>query len=284
MNAEAIHPGALVDPRARLGGGVRVGAFSVIGPEVVLGDGVEVGHHVVLEGAVIVEPGARIGHGAVIGGVPQDLKYREGIPTGVRIGARTVIREHVTIHRATRPGTCTEVGPDCLIMAGSHIAHDCRLGRRVIVINYAGITGHCEIGDFATVGGLTGVGPFLRIGAYAYVGGCGKVRADVPPAMLADGLPATVYGVNIVGLRRAGVPAEERRAMQDVYRILYRSGLAPHRALDRLRREIPATGLVGLVIEFVAAARKGICGPSDSRRAGAQGPSDEREAEAEAVP
>lgn len=281
MSGEGIHPSAIVDPGARLGDGVKVGAFSIVGPDVVLEAGVEVGHHVVLEGAVEAGAGARIGHGSVIGGVPQDLKYREGSRTGVRIGARTVIREHVTIHRATRPEAWTEVGPDCLLMAGSHVAHDCRLGRRVIVINYAGITGHCEIDEGATIGGLTGLAPFVRVGAYAYVGGCGKVTADVPPGMLADGLPAAIHGVNVIGLRRAGVSPGERRALQDAYRILYRSGLAPHRALDRLRQELPGTGLVGRLVEFVASSRKGICGAAgDLARSAAAGPGDEREPQA----
>jgi UDP-N-acetylglucosamine acyltransferase len=280
MSPEAIHPSAIVDPRARLGAGVTVGAFSILGPEIVLGEGVEIGHHVVLEGAVEAAAGVRIGHGAIVGGPPQDLKYRPGTPSGVRIGARTVIREYVTIHRATRPETFTEIGADCFIMAGSHIAHDCRLGQRVIVINYAGITGHCEIGDYATIGGLSGLAPFVRVGDYAYIGGCGKVRADVPPGMLADGLPATVHGVNVIGLRRAGVPPAERRAMQDAYRILYRNGLSPHRALERLRREIPPTALVTRLIDFVATTRKGICGPSaDASALAADGPTGDREAE-----
>jgi UDP-N-acetylglucosamine acyltransferase len=280
MTAEAIHPSAIVDARARLGAGVTIGAFSIVGPEVVLGDGVEIGHHVVLEGAVEAGAGVRIGHGAILGGAPQDFKYRPGTPSGVRIGDRTVIREYVTVHRATRAGTCTEIGADCLIMGGSHVAHDCRLGQRVIVINYAGITGHCEVGDHATIGGLSGLAPFVRVGEYAYIGGCGKVAADVPPGMLADGLPATVHGVNVIGLRRAGVPPAERRALQDAYRILYRSGLSPHRAVERLRQDLPPSALVTRLIEFVASTRKGICGPATGASAlAAEGAAGDREAE-----
>lgn len=262
MTSETIHPTAIVDPKAGLGRDVRIGAFSIVGPEVTLGDGAEVGHHVILEGRVEVGPRVRIGHGTAVGGQPQDLKYKEGTPSGVRIGPETVIREYVTIHRASRPESWTDIGPRCLIMAVSHIAHDCRVGKGAIIISYAGLTGHCEIGDYATIGGLTGVGPYTRVGAYAYLGGCAKLTVDLPPYMLADGIPATVRGVNVIGLRRAGIPPADRRAVRDAHRLLYRSGLTPQRALERVRRELAANRLVETLVEFVAAARRGICGPS----------------------
>lgn len=275
-----VHPSAVVDRRARLGPGVRIGAGAVIGPDVSLGAGTEIGHHAVLEGRVEVGEQVTIGHGAVIGGRPQDLKYREGTPSGVRIGRGTVIREYVTIHRATTPDGWTEIGRECLLMALSHVAHDCRLGDRVILINYAGITGHCVIGDQATIGGYTGLVPFTRIGRLAYVGGQGKVTRDLPPFMLADGNPAVVHGVNLVGLRRAGVPADERRAIQEAHRILYRSGLTPRRALERLQRELPAIPLVQALVDFVASARRGICagvGARDGRPAAASVGADDEE-------
>jgi UDP-N-acetylglucosamine acyltransferase len=256
-----VHQTAVVDPRAKLGRDVTIGAFSVIGGDVTLADGVEVGHHAVLEGLVEVGPGARVGHGAVLGAVPQDLKYKEGTRSGVRIGPGATIREYVTIHRATRADAWTEIGPNALIMAASHIAHDCRIGRNVIVINYAGITGHCEVGDYATFGGMAGLTPFTRVGVYAYVGGCSKVTSDVPPCLIADGQPATVRGVNVIGLRRGGIEATERRALQEAYRILYRQGLAPARALERIRKEVPATPLVATFLEFIGTSRRGICGP-----------------------
>jgi UDP-N-acetylglucosamine acyltransferase len=259
---EAIHPTALVDPRARLGARVQIGAYTVIGPDVSLDDDVELGHHVVLEGRVRLEAGVRIGHGSVIGGVPQDLKFKPDTPSGVRIGARTVLREHVTVHRATAPEGWTEIGCDTLVMGLAHVAHDCRLGDNVIVINYAGLTGHCHVGDRATIGGLTGFVPFTRIGTAAYVGGMAKVNADVPPYMLVDGQPATVRSVNVVGLRRAGMPPPERRVLQDAYRLLYRSGLAPKRAVERIEAELPKCTPVVELLDFIAGAtRHGICGP-----------------------
>jgi len=256
-----IHPTAIVDPRASLGARVRVGPYSVIGPNARLGEDVDIGHRVTIEGAVELGPGVSIGHGTILGGAPQDLKYHPDTPTGVRVGPRTSIREYVTVHRGSSAAHWTEIGADCLIMAMAHVAHDCRLGDGVIVINYAGITGHCEIGDRATIGGLTGMVPFSRIGALAYVGGMAKVTADVPPYMMVDGQPATVRAVNLVGLRRAGVPPADRRLIQEAYRILYRSALAPKRALERLREELPAAPVITELVAFIAASRHGICGP-----------------------
>jgi UDP-N-acetylglucosamine acyltransferase len=265
--ADGIHPTALVDPGARLGARVRIGAYTMIGPEAVLGDDVEVGHHVVLEGRVELADRVRIGHGVVVGGIPQDLKFKEGTPSGVRIGSGTVLREYVTIHRATTPEGWTEVGRDCLIMGLAHVAHDCRLGDGVIVINYAGVTGHCHIEDRVTIGGMVGMVPFTRIGTGAYVGGMAKLTADVPPYMLVEGQPAIARAVNVVGLRRAGMVAAERRILQDAYRILYRSGLTPTRALARMREELTMCPPLLTLLDFVAGAtRHGICkGPRAAR-------------------
>lgn len=256
---DGIHASAIIDPRARLAADVRVGAFSVIGSEVVLEAGVEVGHHVVLEGRVALGARVKVGHGSVLGGPPQDLKYKEGTPSGVRVGAGTVIREYVTVHRSTRAEGWTEIGRDCLVMGLSHVAHDCRIGDGVIVINYAGITGHCEIGDRATIGGLTGMVPFTRVGAYAYVGGMAKLTADVPPYVLVEGQPATARSINVIGLRRAGMDAADRRTLQDAFRILYRSGLGPARAVERIREEVPAAAPIRALLEFIAhTSRHGI--------------------------
>jgi UDP-N-acetylglucosamine acyltransferase len=259
---ERIHPTAVVDPKATLGVDARVGAFSIIGAEVTLGADAEIGHHCVLEGQIEIGARVTVGHGSLLGGRPQDLKYREGTPSGVRIGADTAIREYVTIHRATRPGAWTEIGQGCLVMGMAHVAHDCRVGDGAIIINYAGLTGHCEIGERATIGGMTGLVPFIRIGAYAYVGGYSKVTADIPPYVLADGNPAAAHGINVIGLRRAGMSAADRRLLQDAYRLLYRSGLTPQRAVERIQSELPAAAPVGRLLEFIAGARRGICAAS----------------------
>lgn len=257
---DAIHPTALIDPSARLGARVRVGAYSIVGPDVTLGDDVELGHHVVLEGEVQLAANVRIGHGTVVGGLPQDLKFKQGTRSGVRIGAGTVLREYVTVHRATTPEGWTEIGRECLIMGLAHVAHDCRLGDHVIVINYAGLTGHCHIEDRVTVGGMVGMVPFTRIGTGAYVGGMAKINADVPPYMMVDGQPATARGVNVIGIRRAGMGAPERRILQDAFRLLYRSGLTPQRAVERIREELSPCAPLTTLLDFIAGAtRHGIC-------------------------
>jgi UDP-N-acetylglucosamine acyltransferase len=256
---ELIHATAVVDPGARVGRGVVIGAYSIVSAGAILGDGVELGHHVVLEGTVELADRVKIGHGSVVGAPPQDLKFRDSTPSGVRIGARTVLREHVTIHRATTREGWTEIGADGLIMSTSHVAHDCRIGHGVIVINYGAIAGHCEVGDRATIGGIAGLHPFTRIGESAYVGGAAKVVSDVPPYVLVEGMPATARGINVIGLRRAGMAPAERRALQEAFRILYRSGLAPASALPRLRDECGSSPAVAKLIEFVAASKRGIC-------------------------
>jgi UDP-N-acetylglucosamine acyltransferase len=253
-----IHPTAVIDPKAELAESVSVGPYCVIGPGVRIGEGTEIGAHVVLEGRVKIGARCRIGHGAILGGAPQDFKYREDAPVGVRIGDDTVIREYVTIHRATREGQDTAVGTHCLIMASSHIAHDCAVGNHVILINYAGLTGHVTVEDRATVGGLSGVHPFTRIGAYGYVGGCSKVIQDVPPFVMVDGAPATARAVNVVGMRRGGIDAEGRRRIKAAFRVLYRSRLAPGSAVARIKTELGDHPLIARLVTFIEASKRGI--------------------------
>jgi len=259
-----IHPTAIVDPKAELDATVSVAPYSVVGPDVRVGAGTEIGAHVVLEGRVVVGERCRIAHGAIIGGVPQDLKYRDGIPVGVRIGDDTVIREQVTIHRATHEGDDTRVGDHCLVMASSHIAHDCAIGDHVIMINYAGLTGHVSVGDYATVGGMVGVRPFVRIGAHAYLGGMCKVVQDVPPFVMVNGMPATARSVNVIGMRRAGIDGEGRRQVKAAFRVLYRSGLAPGPAIAQIKTELGDHPLIARLVEFAEASRLGIVSAAGS--------------------
>lgn len=253
-----IHPTAIVEPGAELAAGVVVGPYSLIGSSVAIGPGSEIGAHVVLEGRVRLGARCRIGHGALIGGVPQDFKFREGPPVGVDVGDDTVIREYVTVHRATHEGRDTRIGSRCLVMVSSHVAHDCVVGDEVIIINYAGLSGHVTVEDRATIGGFTGIHPFTRIGTYAYVGGWAKVTQDVPPFVMADGVPATARGVNVIGMRRGGVDGEGRRQVRAAFRILYRSGLAPAAAAARLKAELGGHPLVGRLVDFIEHSKRGI--------------------------
>ena len=272
-----IHPTAIVEPGAELAAGVVIGPYSLIGPSVTIGPASEIGAHVVLEGRVRLGARCRVGHGALIGGVPQDLKFREGLPVGVCVGEDTVIREYVTVHRATHEGRDTRIGSRCLVMASSHVAHDCVVGDEVIIINYAGLTGHVTVEDRATIGGLTGIHPFTRIGTYAYVGGCAKVTQDVPPFVMADGIPATARGVNVIGMRRGGVDGEGRRQVRAAFQILYRSGLAPAAAAARLKAELGGHPLVARLVDFIEGSKRGIVpAPDESNAATGVSESEER--------
>jgi UDP-N-acetylglucosamine acyltransferase len=254
-----IHPTAVVHPGARLGPGVRVGPFAVVGQGVCLGEDVEVGPHVVLEGALELGARCQIHAGAAIGLPPQDLKWKPGTPSGARIGEGTVVREYATIHRATTPNGWTVIGRDCYLMAQSHVAHDCQVGDRVILTGFTGLTGFVQVGDAAVISGLTGIHQFVRIGTLAFVGGCSRISQDVPPYFIVEGNPAAVRGVNIVGLRRAGVSAASRLNLQRAYKILYRSGHAPGAALDRIRADVEPSPEIEQLCDFIASSKRGIC-------------------------
>jgi UDP-N-acetylglucosamine acyltransferase len=254
-----IHPTALVHPRAELAAGVRIGPYAVVGSEVRLGANTEVGPHAVLEGRLEVGPRCQIFAGAIIGFPPQDLKFKPGTPSGVRIGADTVVREYATIHRASVEDGWTVVGNECFIMASSHIAHDCRVGNQVILTGYTGLTGWVEVEDRAILSGLAGIHQFVRIGTLAFVSGCSRVPKDVPPYFIVEGNPVTVRGVNIVGLRRAGVSAEARLELQRAYKLLYRAGHARARALELIRSELQPLPEVNHLVDFIVGSKRGMC-------------------------
>lgn len=254
-----IHPTALVHPGAQVGPGTRIGPFAVIGDGVCLGEDVDVGPHAVLEGRVEIGSRCQIHVGAAIGFPPQDLKWKPGTPSGVRIGDGTVIREYVTIHRASTPDGWTVIGKDCYLMAQGHVAHDCQIGDQVIMTGYTPLTGFVEIGDRAVISGLTGIHQFVRIGALAMVSGCSRIGQDVPPYFIVEGNPAEVRGVNIVGLRRAGVSAEVRLNLQRAYKILYRSGRAPGPALAQIRADVERSPEIDRLCDFIASSKRGIC-------------------------
>jgi UDP-N-acetylglucosamine acyltransferase len=254
-----IHPAAAVHPKAVLAPGVIIGPFSVVGEDVRIGQGTEVGAQVVLEGRVEIGERCKIYHGAIIGPPPQDLKYIQGTPSGVKIGHDTVIREYVTIHRSSKEDGWTVIGNENFVMAASHIAHDCQIGNGVIIVNYTGLSGHVEVGDYVVISGHSGVHPFTRVGTLAYIGGCSKVVQDVLPFVMVDGNPARARGVNVIGLRRRNVPAEVRQEIQRAFKILYRSRLSVSHAVERIRAELTPSELLDHFVEFVESSTRGIC-------------------------
>ncbi len=246
-----IHPTAIVAPEADLADDVLIKAFSVIGPNVSLGSGSVVGPHAIIDGWTKIGARNQIHPFVSIGLPPQDLSYR-GEETQVIIGDDNVFREGVTVHRGTQRGKkVTTIGNQNYFMAYAHVAHDCVVGSHVIMANAATLGGHVHIDDHANVGGLTGVHQFVRIGAYAFVGGASGVRMDLPPYTLAAGNPARLYGPNVVGLRRAGVPRESIQALKKSYYILFRSSLTIKDAIAKVREVVEPVLEVSRLLRFM---------------------------------
>ena len=237
--AISIHPTAVVDPAARLGEGVEIGPYAVIGPEVELGDGCRIGPHVVIDGRVRMGRGNRVFPGACIGLEPQDLKYA-GDPTEVVIGDGNTIRECVTINRATAGDEQTRLGSGNLLMAYSHIGHNCLLGDRIVIANGVAVAGHVVIGDRAVIGGVLGIHQFVHIGRLAMVGGMSRIDRDVPPFAMVEGHPGRLRGLNKLGIRRSGLAERDGgaqfRQLQELWSLLYRSGLVLADALVAARQ------------------------------------------------
>jgi UDP-N-acetylglucosamine acyltransferase len=249
-----VHATATVSPRAELGRDVVVGPYAVVEDDVTIGDGTEIRAHAVVKRFTTLGRGNRVHEGAVLGGEPQDLSFRD-LETRLVIGDRNVIREGVTIHRSTKAGGATVVGSDCFLMAYVHLAHDNRIGDRVIMANNVMLAGHVEVGERAFVGGGAGVHQFCRLGRLAMVGGNAKVVQDCLPFVITDGHPARARGLNVVGLRRAGVGAPQLRTLKEAYRMLVRSGLPLETALERMTAlQDP---LVDEVVAFVRGSKRG---------------------------
>lgn len=253
-----IHPSALVDPGAALDAGVEVGPFAVIGPGVEIAAGTTVGPHAVLRGPARIGRDNRIFQFASVGEDPQDLKYG-GEPTRLEIGDRNRIREFATIHRGTvQDRGVTSIGDDNLFMAYTHVAHDCRIGSRVILANAASLGGHVEIQDWAILGGFAIVHQFCRIGAHAFCAMGSVLSRDVPPYVTVAGHPAEPRGINSEGLRRRGFDEETIAAIKRAYRLLYLAGLPRAEALERLRTQAGDRPELAALADFVAASQRSI--------------------------
>lgn len=255
----SIHPSAVVHPDAKLGEGCSVGAYSVIGEHVTIGEGTEIKEHVIIRPHTEIGKNVRIFPQAVIGEEPQHFRYA-GEPTSVRIGERTVLREQVTIHRGTEfGGGVTTVGDDCYVMATTHIAHDCRVGNKVLMANAILLAGHVEVGDFVTMGGQVGMPPFSRVGRYAYIAGSSTPRKDVPPFLTGKGNDFAMQGINIVGLERNGFSADRIACIKALYRIFYRRpGLTVAQAIETALQELGNGPDVSEFVRFVQTSKVGI--------------------------
>jgi len=249
----AVHPSAVVEAGAVLGKGVRVGPFCHVGPEAVLHDGVELISHVVVTGPTTLGEGTQVHPNAVLGGPPQNLKHKGGRTT-LTIGRHCVIREAVTVHRGTDTSrAATTIGDNCLLMAYAHVAHDCQIGNNVTFANGATLGGHCEIGDGVILGGLSAVHQFVRIGHHAFVGGATGIPGDVIPFGMAIGNRAKLRGLNIVGLKRAGVSREELQRLRSAYKMLFDRARPVAENAELVRASYGSDPRVADILDFITA-------------------------------
>jgi UDP-N-acetylglucosamine acyltransferase len=258
MSDAKIHPAALVDPGAQIGADMEIGPFSMIGPQAVIGEKTIVQSHVVIEGEVAIGTGNFIGHGTIIGAPPQDLSFSPDRKTKIEIGNDNVIREYCTIHRGSAEGSVTKIGDNNFLMAGAHIGHNCLIGNNVIIANNCLLAGHVRVDDGAFLGGGSTFHQFMHIGRLVMVQGSSAFGKDLPPFVIAAERNF-VFGVNSIGLRRAGFSAKDREEIKAAFKLIYMSGLNIGQALEKaatVKFAPPAREF----LDFVANAKKrGIC-------------------------
>ncbi|MBI2166647.1 MAG: acyl-ACP--UDP-N-acetylglucosamine O-acyltransferase [Candidatus Omnitrophica bacterium] len=251
-----------IHPTAIIGKDVQLEIGNQIGPHAVIEDGVKMGSHNVIHAGAYLCRGTEIGShneihmGAVIGHRPQDLAYRDA-PSYTRIGDHNQIREYVTIHRGTKPESATVIGDENYLMAYCHVAHNCEIGNKVIMVNQASLSGYCKVEDQAFLSGMTGFHQFTKIGRLALVSALSASNKDVPPFMIAGGRPAVVLGINVVGLRRAGIAEPARSEIKKAYKLLYRSRLTVPSALKKIKAECGSREVQHLV-SFIESSERGI--------------------------
>jgi UDP-N-acetylglucosamine acyltransferase len=258
MASVKIHPTALVDPDARIGADVEIGPFSVIGPEAVIGDRTFLQSHVVIESDATIGTDNFIGHGAVIGAPPQDVSFSPERKTRVEIGNKNVIREYCTIHRGSADGSATKIGNNNFLMAGAHLGHNCAIGNNVIIANNCLLGGHVRVDEGAFLGGGGVFHQHMRIGRLALTQGASGFSKDIPPFVIAAEINY-VFGVNVIGLRRAGFSGQDRDEIKAAFKLVYLSGLNITQALEKaatMKFGAPAREF----LDFVANAKKrGVC-------------------------
>lgn len=252
-----IHPTAIVSPHATIAEDVQIGPFAVIDGNVTIGPGCTIGPYVQIVGRVVIGRNNRIFAGAVVGEEPQHVGYR-GEATGVEIGDDNIIREHVTIHRGTTHSWTTVIGNGNFLMAGAHVAHDCRIGNRCILANNVLLGGHCVLEDNVFISGNSAVHQFIRIGRLAMLSGCSATSKDMPPFITQQGIN-NVVGVNVVGMRRAGMTASQINAVRRAYRIIFLQGLPLPAAIAKTESELGHVDCVQEMLTFLRKSERGIC-------------------------
>jgi len=252
-----IHSSAIISPKAKIEPTATVGPFSVIGDNVSIGANTVIGAHCVIEGKTAIGNGCQIFTGAVIGSRPQDLKFK-GEDVVLEIGNNNIIREYCTLNPGTGQGGKTSVGDNNLLMAYSHVAHDCRVGSGCVLANNSTLAGHVTIEDKAVVGGIVAIHQFVRVGMLSIIGGCSKVVQDIPPFSTCDGHPARVYGLNLIGLRRKGVSRESIRQIDQVFKLIFNSGLSAKHAIEKIEKELTGNEEIAYLVNFIRNSERGL--------------------------
>jgi len=252
-----VHRTAIIHPKAKLADSVSIGPYSIIGEHVVIKENTCIGAHCCIEGYTTIGLRNKVFTGAVIGSPPQDLKFK-GERSFIEIGDDNTIREYVTINPGTAKDEKTVIGNNNLLMAYSHIAHNCLVGNNIIIANGGTLAGHVTIEDKAIIGGLVAIHQFTRIGKLSIIGGCSKVVQDIPPFSTCDGHPARIYGLNSTGLKRDGVSREDRLALKKVFKILFFSDLSLSGAISQAKKEFSKCELVSYLIDFIKKSKRGI--------------------------
>lgn len=256
----AIHPTAIIHPKAKVDPTAEIGPYCVVYENVVIEEGVRLDSHVVVNGWTTLGARCRVHPFASVGGDTQDLKFK-GERTFVKIGPETTLREYVTVNGGTGEDTETVIGSGCHIMAYAHIAHNCVVGNNVIIANCGTLAGHVEVEDKAVIGGLVAIHQFCRVGEMAIIGGCSKVIQDIPPYMMADGHPAVVRGLNLLGLKRRQVSDASQRKIKQAFKTIYKSGLNTSNAIKKLKEETNHSEEVTRLIGFIQSSERGISKP-----------------------
>lgn len=252
-----IHPTAIIDATAQIGNDVEIGPYAIVGPHCQVGDGARLFPHAVLQEYVQLGARCQVHSGAVLGGVPQDLKFA-GETSYVRIGEGSVIRECVTISRASGADEATTVGRDCMLMAYAHLGHNCQVGDEVVIANNAQLAGYIEVGDYAFISGTTAFHQFIKIGKLAMVGGFSGSRQDIPPFSMNYGRPSEVLGINKVGLRRRGADLNTRTRLKRAFQLLWFSNLNMHQGIEAVQAELGSDPYMDELLTFVVNAKRGI--------------------------
>lgn len=245
-----------VSKKAKIGKNVTIGDYSIIKDDVIIGDNVEIASNVIIDNGARISSNVKIHHGAVVSTIPQDLKFKGEITT-LEIGEGTIIREYATLNRGTAASNKTIIGKNCLLMAYSHVAHDCILGDNVILANSVNLGGHVIIGDWAIIGGITGIHQFVKIGKHVIVSTHSKVVKDVPPYITAGNLPLKYEGLNLIGLRRRGFSNSQINKIDYAYNKIYKSGLNISMAINELKKE-NLTVEQKEIVEFIEFSERGI--------------------------